>query len=102
MFLRASGSLSRLSSVPARRAARAASVGAKAVNGPGALRVSTRPAAVAGWSSVLKEPAAFAVSTMSTRAVGGSVGLAGAAVGVTGAAVGVAAGFAVGGALVAA
>ena len=37
--------LSRLSRVPAGRAAKAASVGAKTVKGPGPFMVSTRPAA---------------------------------------------------------
>ena len=51
--------------MPAGRAANASSVGAKTVNGPSPLRVSTRPAAVAAVSRVLNEPALVATSTMS-------------------------------------
>jgi len=53
------------SSVPAGSFANAASVGANTVNGPGPLRVSTRPAACSAVARVLKSPAATAVSTMS-------------------------------------
>src|SRR3954447_10081344 len=56
---------SRLSSVPAGRAAKAASVGAKTVNGPGPLSVSTRPAAWTALTNVPNWPAATAVSTTS-------------------------------------
>ena len=45
--------------------ANASSVGAKTVNGPAPLRVSTRPAAFTAVTSVLNDPAATAVSTMS-------------------------------------
>src|SRR3954470_22957632 len=65
IFLSAAGSLSRPSSVPAGSAAKAASVGAKTVNGPVPWGVSTRPAALTAASSVLNEPASVAVSTMS-------------------------------------
>ena len=47
--------------------ANAASVGAKTVNGPLPLRVSTRPAAVRAFARVLNWPAPTAVSTMSAR-----------------------------------
>ena len=43
----------------------ASSLGANTVNGPGPLRVSIKPAAVNAVASVLKLPAATAVSTMS-------------------------------------
>ena len=45
--------------------AKAASVGANTVNGPGPFRVSTRPAALSAVASVLNCPAETAVSTMS-------------------------------------
>ena len=45
--------------------AKASSVGAKTVKGPSPLSVSTRPAAFTAATSVLKLPAATAVSTMS-------------------------------------
>src|SRR5512141_893051 len=87
MSLSLAGSLRSASSVPAGRAANAASVGAKTVKGPAPLSVSTSPAAVAACSSVLKLPAAVAVWTMSP---------AGAALAATlGAAVGMALGTAV-------
>src|SRR4051794_13726237 len=64
-FLSAAGSLSRPSSVPAGRAANAASVGANTVYGPAPSSVSTRPAALTAVSRVLNEPASVAVWTMS-------------------------------------
>src|SRR4051812_17707619 len=64
-FLSAAGSLRRPSSVPAGRAANAASVGANTVKGPLPWSVSTRPAALTAVSRVLNEPASVAVSTMS-------------------------------------
>ena len=51
--------------VPAGNLANASSVGAKTVNGPVPLSVSTSPAAFSAAASVLKDPAATAVSTMS-------------------------------------
>ena len=45
--------------------ANASSVGANTVNGPAPLSVSTSPAASRAFASVLNEPAATAVSTMS-------------------------------------
>ncbi len=54
--------------MPAGSFANAASVGAKTVNGPGPLRVSTRPAALTAVTSVLNWPAPTAVSTMSWAA----------------------------------
>ena len=62
--------------MPAGRAAKAASVGAKRVNGPAPLSVSTSPAAVAALSSVVKLPAEVATPTMSpaAAAVGAAVG----------------------------
>ena len=45
--------------------AKAASVGANTVNGPLPFRVSTRPAAFTAATSVLKDPAEAAVSTIS-------------------------------------
>jgi hypothetical protein len=45
--------------------AKASSVGAKTVNGPLPLSVSTRPAACSAVARVLNWPAATAVSTMS-------------------------------------
>ena len=64
------GSLSSVSRVPLGSAPNAASVGAKTVNGPAPLRVSTRSAAVSALASVVKSPAATAVSTMSEGAAG--------------------------------
>ena len=58
-------SLRRLSTVPAGNLANASSVGAKTVNGPAPLRVSTSFAAVSAAASVLKLPAETAVSIMS-------------------------------------
>ena len=55
----------RLSTVPAGSLAKAASVGAKTVNGPGPFSVSTSPAAWSAAARVWNEPAATAVSTMS-------------------------------------
>jgi hypothetical protein len=55
----------RFSTVPAGSFAKAASEGAKTVNGPLPFRVSVRPAAVTAATRVLNEPAAMAVSTMS-------------------------------------
>src|SRR3954449_4776384 len=74
IFLRASGSLSRPSTVPAGSLANASSVGAKTVYGPAPLRVSTSPAAVAAVSRVLNDPAAAAVSTMSFIAAADAIG----------------------------
>ena len=51
--------------LPAGSAAKASSVGAKRVNGPSLLSVSTSPAAFVAATNVLKLPAATAVSTMS-------------------------------------
>src|SRR6478752_2261364 len=65
IFLSAAGSLRRPSSVPAGSAAKAASVGAKTVNGPLPWSVSTRPAALTAARRVLNDPASVAVSTMS-------------------------------------
>src|SRR3954465_3350687 len=56
---------SSVSTVPAGSLAKASSVGAKTVNGPGPLSVSTSPAACRAAASVLNDPAATAVSTMS-------------------------------------
>jgi hypothetical protein len=50
--------------VPAGRAANASSIGAKTVSDPPETRASTRPAACAAASKVLKLPACWAVSTM--------------------------------------
>lgn len=47
--------------------AKASSVGAKTVNGPGLFRVSTSPAALTAATSVLKLPAEMAVSTISGK-----------------------------------
>src|SRR6478735_2184077 len=90
IFLRAAGSLSRPSRVPAGSAAKAASVGANTVKGPLPCSVSTSPAAVAAVRRVLKEPASVAVWTMSLAMVAaeaegallGTGAVAGAAVGV--------------------
>ncbi len=57
--------LSRVSTVPAGSLANAASVGANTVNGPSPFKASTRSAALSAAASVLKVPAATAVSTMS-------------------------------------
>ncbi len=57
--------LTRSSTVPAGSLAKASSLGAKTVNGPGPFSVSTRPAAVTAATRVLNEPAATAVSTIS-------------------------------------
>lgn len=57
--------LTSVSTVPAGSFANASSEGANTVNGPAPLRVSTSPAAVTAATSVLNEPAATAVSTMS-------------------------------------
>jgi len=51
--------------VPAGSLAKASSVGAKTVKGPGPFNVSTRSAALRAAARVLNEPAATAVSTMS-------------------------------------
>ena len=56
---------SRSSTVPAGSLAKASSVGAKTVNGPLPLSVSTRPAALQRGGQGLEGPAATAVSTMS-------------------------------------
>lgn len=53
------------STVPGGNLAKAESVGANTVNGPGLFKVSTRFAAVTAVTSVLKSPAPTAVSTMS-------------------------------------
>ena len=57
------------STVPAGRYAKASSVGAKTVNGPFPLSVPTRSAAPSAAASVLNDPAATAVSTMSASGV---------------------------------
>src|SRR6187399_1302994 len=57
--------LSSDSTVPAGSLAKASSVGANTVNGPAPFSVVTRSAAVSAAASVLNEPAATAVSTMS-------------------------------------
>src|SRR5215213_5899979 len=62
--------LSRFSTVPAGSFLKASSVGAKTVNGPGPLRVSTRPAAFTAATRVVKLPFDAAVSTMSAAAAG--------------------------------
>ena len=59
------------STVPAGSLAKAASVGAKTVNGPALFMVSTRPAAPSAAARVLKAPALTAVSTMSGFFVAG-------------------------------
>ena len=62
--------LSSVSSVPAGSLANASSVGAKTVNGPLPFSVSTRSAAAcSAFASVLNDPAATAVSTMSFASV---------------------------------
>ena len=61
--------LTRLSTVPAGSLAKASSEGANTVNGPAPFSVSPRSAAVTAATSVLKLPAATAVSTMSRNAV---------------------------------
>jgi hypothetical protein len=58
--------LKQISTVPSGSAANASSVGANTVKGPSLLSVSTRPAASAAASKVLNDPAAAAVSTMSS------------------------------------
>jgi hypothetical protein len=57
-------SFSRASIVPAGSLAKASSVGAKTVKGPGPESVSTRPAALTAVTKVPKLPTAMAVSTM--------------------------------------
>jgi hypothetical protein len=69
MAARPSGSARSVSSVPGGRAANASSVGAKTVKGPSPRSVSSRPAAWTAVTSVVKSPAAMAVSTMSSVAV---------------------------------
>ena len=54
-------------------------MGAKTVNGPLPLSVSMSPASVSAVASVLNEPAATAVSTMSFWAAGAAGAAAGAA-----------------------
>src|SRR6478735_4580529 len=56
------------SSVPAGSFANASSVGANTVKGPAPFSVSTRSAAWSAFASVLNDPAATAVSTMSLSA----------------------------------
>src|SRR5512147_2026468 len=65
--------LSKVSMVPAGSLAKASSVGAKTVNGPAPLRVSTNPAACTAATKVLKRPSATAVSTISIGFGVGSV-----------------------------
>ncbi len=48
--------------MPAGKAAKAASVGAKMVYGPSPLRVASRSAASMAWVRVLKEPCSSATS----------------------------------------
>ncbi len=55
---------SSVSTVPAGNAAKASSVGAKTVYGPGAASVSTSPAAFTAATSVSCIPVPIAVSTM--------------------------------------
>ncbi len=55
------------STVPGGSLAKAESVGANTVNGPGPFNVSTRLAAVTAVTSVVKSPAPTAVSTMSVE-----------------------------------
>src|SRR3954471_19309395 len=57
--------LSKVSTVPAGSAANAALVGAKTVNGPGPLSVSTRPAAFTAATSVVWSLELTALSMMS-------------------------------------
>ena len=52
------------STVPAGNLAKASSVGANTVNGPGPFKVGTRPAAVRAAASVLKDPAETAYERM--------------------------------------
>ena len=69
-----------ISTVPAGSLAKAASVGAKTVNGPGPWRVSTRPAAFTAATSVVWSFEAAAFSTMFLLAYIGApptIGLAG-------------------------
>src|SRR3954462_7398490 len=56
------------STVPAGSLANASSVGANTVNGPAPFNVSISPAAVRALASVVNDPAATAVSTMSLSA----------------------------------
>src|ERR1700728_1788146 len=56
--------LTRVSTVPAGSLAKASSVGAKTVKGPGLLRVSTRPAALTAATRVLWIGELTAFSTM--------------------------------------
>jgi hypothetical protein len=56
--------ISRLSTVPAGSLAKAASVGAKTVNGPAPFRVSLNPAALMAATNVLNCPALVATSMM--------------------------------------
>ena len=63
-------SFSKLSKVPAGSLAKASSVGANTVNGPGPLSASTNPAAFTAATKVLKLPAATAVSTISADIAG--------------------------------
>ena len=51
--------------MPAGSLAKAASVGAKTVNGPGPFRIETRPAPSSAAAKVLNWPVAAAVSTTS-------------------------------------
>src|SRR5579864_2721144 len=53
------------SSVPGGSLAKASSVGANTVNGPGPFNVSTNPAAFTAATNVVKLPAETAVSTIS-------------------------------------
>src|SRR5665811_1622159 len=57
-------SCNKLSNAPEGSFANAASVGAKTVNGPGPLSVSTRSAACTAFTSVVKFSASIAVSTI--------------------------------------
>src|SRR5271165_2272898 len=61
----------RASSVPGYSCAKASSAGANTVKGPGPFRVSTSPAALTAATSVVKFPAATAVSTMSSPVIFG-------------------------------
>src|SRR5829696_8436472 len=74
------GSLSRVSIVPAGNAANASSVGANTVNGPSPRSVCSSPAAFTAVTSVVKSPAATAVSTMSAAAGDGAAVAIGASV----------------------
>ena len=57
--------LSKLLRVPGGNLAKAASVGAKTVNGPGLFNVGTRSPACRAITKILKLPFAIAVSTIS-------------------------------------